>query len=147
MVVTFDATEEALARAIRLGARGYVLKNIDPPELRRALDAVRDTGWYHNELFEHHLRDHPGGYAQVELDREAIMRRLTTLELDYLKLLADWPEMPNKQMAGHLNGHEHTPDACQAALHHKFGITNKLSALVFALRWGVVKLPRDNGAT
>lgn len=45
-VLTFDATEAALMRAVRLGARGYLLKDMDRARFEEALDALATTGYW-----------------------------------------------------------------------------------------------------
>ena len=44
LVLTFDATDDAMVKAVRAGARGFVLKSARPAVLKTALDALVLTG-------------------------------------------------------------------------------------------------------
>ena len=46
---TMDA-ETAIIGMIRSGAKGYVLKDADPVELKKAFDEVLNLGYYYNDL-------------------------------------------------------------------------------------------------
>ncbi|MCP2848802.1 response regulator transcription factor, partial [Salmonella enterica subsp. enterica serovar Typhimurium] len=43
-------TENAIIRMLKNGAKGYILKDIDPSEFKTALDALVRKGYYHSEL-------------------------------------------------------------------------------------------------
>jgi len=42
--------EHAIIRMLRNGAKGYILKDSDPSELRAAIEALLKNGFYHNEI-------------------------------------------------------------------------------------------------
>src|ERR1700737_4429095 len=43
-------TDNSIIRMIKNGAKGFILKDIEPPELKIALDAVINKGFYYSEL-------------------------------------------------------------------------------------------------
>lgn len=42
--------ENAIIRMLKNGAKGYILKDSDPSELKAAIQAVLTKGFYHSEL-------------------------------------------------------------------------------------------------
>ena len=46
---TMDA-ETAIIKMIKNGAKGYVLKDAEPAELKQAFDEVLSRGYYYNDL-------------------------------------------------------------------------------------------------
>lgn len=42
--------ETSIIRMLKAGARGYILKDCDPAELKKAIDSVLDTGFYYSDL-------------------------------------------------------------------------------------------------
>ncbi|MBK7620869.1 MAG: response regulator transcription factor [Flavobacteriales bacterium] len=50
LALTFDASDDAMVRAVRVGARGFVLKSARPQILRIALDSLMLTGYYYTEF-------------------------------------------------------------------------------------------------
>ena len=72
LALTFDAGDDALVRAMRAGARGFVLKNVRPPVLRAALDSLVLTGYYHSEAVHESLMQ--GFGAMTRDERERVVR-------------------------------------------------------------------------
>ena len=135
LVLTFDATEDSLTRAIRLGARGYILKTIDLAEFKIALDTIRDKGYYHSELV-----DHPDGLTSYERERLAVLARITPRQLDFLQLIGDERELTYPQMADIMGVHPRSIDNYFQGLRDEFHIRSKTGMLLFAVKWGIVKV-------
>jgi len=49
LTLTVDQEDETIIKMIRLGCRGYLLKDIDPEEFEHALNAIDRTGYYSNK--------------------------------------------------------------------------------------------------
>lgn len=50
LILTMFNNEHNIIRMLRNGASGYFLKNSDPDELKKAIQSIYDTGFYHSEL-------------------------------------------------------------------------------------------------
>ncbi|GAC1448214.1 MAG: hypothetical protein NVSMB7_09510 [Chitinophagaceae bacterium] len=42
--------ENAIIRMFKAGAKGYILKDCDPSELRAALDSINSKGFHYSEM-------------------------------------------------------------------------------------------------
>ena len=49
LALSMFSDERTIIRMLRQGARGYIMKNIDPEELKRALDSVVKKNFYLSE--------------------------------------------------------------------------------------------------
>ena len=91
-----DAAEDVIA-LIRAGARGYVTKNIDGPELAEAIVQVHDGDAYFSPRLAGFVLDafasggvveDPAGEPEKAGEDEAVVDKLTRRELEVLRLLA-----------------------------------------------------------
>ena len=140
VVLTFDASDDALSKAIRSGARGYLLKTINRKELAAALDALRTTGYYHSELEREHHAANPEDLTSFERQQRTILERITPRQLDFLKLIGDPAEHTYPRIAEIMGVHPRTVDNYFQGLRDTFGIRSKTGMLLFAVKWGIVKV-------
>src|SRR3984893_17653896 len=49
LALSMFSDEKTIIKMLRLGAKGYILKNIDPEELKNALDSVMQKNFYLSE--------------------------------------------------------------------------------------------------
>mgnify|MGYP001030493243 CR=1 FL=1 len=91
-----DAAEDVIA-LIRAGARGYVTKNIDGPELAQAIIQVHGGDAYFSPRLAGFVLDafasggvveDPAGEPEKAGEDEAVVDKLTRRELEVLRLLA-----------------------------------------------------------
>lgn len=139
MALTFEAGDDAMVRAVRAGARGFLLKNATPEVLRLALDSIRLTGYYHSDSLQASLDRNPDRLTQHEREREEILARLTPRELQLLQLVCDEQEFTYDQIADQLGLHRRSVDNFRIQLFEKFGVKSKTGLVLFATRWDLLK--------
>jgi DNA-binding NarL/FixJ family response regulator len=129
--------ENAVIRMMKNGARGYILKDIDPVEFRRALDSLLSKGYYYSELFTgkliHSVNNVDGS--------EQSMHSLTLLndrELVFLKLACT--EMTYKEIAEKMFLSARTIDGYRDALFEKLNVKSRVGLVTYAIRNGIVNL-------
>jgi len=128
LILTMYDDPEYVEQALQAGASGYVLKNITPKELVRAVRAVSEGR----------------GYLQAEITRPVLERfariapmlvstpHLSPRELDVLRLLAEG--RTNRQMAADLGLAEATVKGYLRDLFEKLGASDRAHAVALALR-------------
>jgi len=139
LALTFDATDQAMIRAVRSGARGFVLKSARPQVLRAALDSLMRTGYYYTEESLEIISRGPTERPMVELEREHVLSRITPRELEFLTLVCDEAEHTYEQIAKHMDVTKRTVENYRVSLFDKFKIKSKTGLVLFAMRWGLVK--------
>jgi len=139
LALTFDATEEALVRAVRAGARGFLLKNPRPEVLKFALDSLIAMGYYYTEATHEVLQRPPDGKTREERELEEVMARITPRELEFLQLVCSDEELTYEEVAGVMGITRRSVDNFRVQLFEKFNLKSKTGLVLFAMRWGLVK--------
>jgi DNA-binding NarL/FixJ family response regulator len=125
ILTTYDSDED-IARALKAGAKAYVLKDISADALIRCIHDVLDGKTYLA----------PAAAAKLA---EGVTRvQLTPRELTTLQLTADGKS--NKEIAGALGISERTVKTHLGHLFEKLGVTSRTEAIRVATRRGLVRL-------
>ena len=129
--------ENAIIRMLRNGAKGYIMKDSDPMELKRAIDDVMTKGVHYSELVTGKLIhsiykvDEPGNGTQQMLD-------LNDREMEFLKLAST--EMTYKEIAEQMHLSPRTIDGYRDALFEKLNIKNRVGLVLFAIKHSIVQV-------
>ena len=140
LVTMFDEPESAF-EGMRAGARGYVLKEAEPEELRRVVEAahrgeVMLCPIIASKVIEHFERIHRVEQAALPYER------LTQRELEVLQQAANGGS--NKEIATELNISEKTVKNHVANIFAKLQVNDRTQAVLFAVRKGLVHFPSDS---
>lgn len=122
---TYD-TDDDILRALRAGAKAYLLKDTPPEELANCVRTV------------HAGRNYVSATVGAKLAAQATQTSLTFRELDVIKLIAQGSL--NKEIADRLNITEGTVKSHTSALFIKLGVNNRTEAVREAVRRGLVRL-------
>ncbi len=137
LVVTVSAGEASVLEALEAGAAGYLLKDSEPEEIVRAIEAAAsgDTPLsprIARLLVQRARMTAPGG-------GEAALRaaeELSDRDLEVLRLLADG--LDNKEIAGRLFVSPTTVKRQVSSIVTKLGVSNRVQAAIWAVRAGLV---------
>ena len=138
LVLTFDATDDAMVKAVRAGARGFVLKSARPAVLKTALDALVLTGYYYTEETHDAQQRNPEWKTKQERERERVLAAITPREMEFLLHVCSESEPTYEQIGDRMGVHRRTVDNYRIALFEKFNIKSKTGLVLFALRWGLL---------
>lgn len=129
--------ENAIIRMLKNGAKGYITKDTDPLELRRAIDDVVTKGVHYSEMVTGRLL-----HSIYQLDEpDAGTRQLLDLserEIEFLKLAST--EKTYKEIADHMHLSPRTVDGYRDALFEKLSVKNRVGLVLFAIRRGIVQV-------
>jgi DNA-binding NarL/FixJ family response regulator len=136
LVVTVSAAEAEVLEALEAGADGYLLKDSEPAEVVRAVEAAMsgDTPLSPRiaRLIVQRARMVPGA-AQA---RTAVAEEMTDRELDVLRLLADG--LDNRQIAEALFLSPTTVKRHVGSIVAKLGVSNRVQAAILAVKAGLI---------
>ena len=124
--------EGSIIRMLKAGARGYILKDCDPAELKKAIEAVLNTGFYYSELVSGRLvhainNDEKDGHTIAHLnDREMEFLKYACTELTY------------KEIAEKMYLSPRTIDGYRDALFEKLNIKTRVGLVMYAIRNDIV---------
>ena len=130
IVLTSFLDDDKVIPAVRAGASGYVLKDVQPQDLVQAIRTVHGG----EALL------HPGAAARVMAELAEGARResaLTPREREVLALIGRG--MPNKVIARELGVSEKTVKTHVSNLLGKLGLSDRTQAALYAVREGIVR--------
>lgn len=128
--------EKAIIKMLRNGARGYILKDVEPAELKTAIEAVAGKGYYYSELVTgkliHSIHKAEDDAANGNLDK------LTDRETEFLKLACS--ELTYKEIAAQMHLSPRTIDGYRDALFEKLNIKTRTGLAIYAIKNGIVQV-------
>lgn len=134
LMLTVHNETEYLMRAVDVGINGYVLKDSESAELKRAIFAVVDGETYIQPDLIPALNA-----KRIERNKdEEKIEELTRRELEVLKLLA--VGMYNKEVAEKLEISERTVKNHVSNIFKKLEVTDRTQAAVFAIRNNLIQV-------
>jgi DNA-binding NarL/FixJ family response regulator len=128
LVLTSFAAEDQVMDAVRAGAAGYLLKDVEPADISAAIGAVhRGDAFLHPEAAAHVIAavHHDGQVPGVE--------QLTARERDVLALIGEGRR--NREIAQELTVTEKTVKTHVSNILRKLVVRDRTQAALFAARW------------
>jgi len=129
--------ENAIIRMFKAGAKGYILKDCDPAELRAALDSINSKGFYYSEMVTGRLIH---TINQLDEDDNTVKNliQLNDRELEFLKLACS--ELTYKEIADKMFLSPRTIDGYRDALFEKLNVKTRVGLVMYAIKNGIVNL-------
>ena len=127
--------ENAIIRMLKCGAKGYILKDSEPAELKAAIDALVNKGYYYSDLVSGKLI-----HAINKIDDEGsdvnTVNNLNDRETDFLKYACT--EMTYKEIADKMFVSPRTIDGYRDALFEKLHVKTRVGLVMYAIKNGIV---------
>lgn len=133
---TMDA-ESAIIKMIKSGAKGYVLKDAEPDELKLAFDEVMSRGYFYNELITRKVIK----AVDKLVDKKnpiSIFAKLTDREIEFLKYTCT--EMTYKEIAGKMNLSVRTVEGYRDVLCEKLDLKSRVGLVIYAIKNNIVSM-------
>lgn len=123
--------DHTIIQMIQAGCCAYLVKDIHPVELEKALNEIMETGFYNSD-FRHR------NYVRLltEATRETV--KFTEMELQFLRLACS--ELTYKQIADKMNKAERTVDGYRETLFDKLNVQSRVGLALEAVRLKLVTL-------
>ncbi|MCH5259404.1 MAG: response regulator transcription factor [Lachnospiraceae bacterium] len=134
LILTVHNELEYLLRAVDIGVDGYILKDSESSELKRAIQAVLDGENYIQASLIPALNNR---LANRDIDKDKI-DSLTSRELEVLIQVANG--MFNKEIATSLNISERTVKNHVSNIFKKIDVSDRTQAAVFAIKNNIITL-------
>jgi len=136
LVLSVMDTDTVIISMLKHGARGYILKDSKPAIFKQALDNIRDSGFYMNELVSNKMLN----YVTNEEDKvkTQLMSQLTENEITFLQLSCT--ELTYKEIAEKMKVSPRTVDGYRDHLLKKLKVQSRVGLVIFAIKYGLYKL-------
>jgi len=137
VVLTMFDDEPSVLRMLRIGADGYLTKNMDPSELLLGLESVRDKGFCYSEFITSTLlqsvRNEKAGQSPHD-----IWLTLTEKEKTFVKHTCS--ELTYNQIAGEMGLSVKTIDSYRDNLFTRFNVKTRVGLVLYALKNEIISL-------
>lgn len=133
---TMDS-DSAIIKMIKSGAKGYILKDADPAELRLAFEEIHTRGYFYNELITRKILNSVNDFTD-EHNQTAIFAKLSQREIEFLKLACT--ELTYKEIADKLCVSARTAEGYRDALCEKLNLKTRVGLAMYAIKNGLVSL-------
>jgi two-component system invasion response regulator UvrY len=139
LILTIDTSDKTIVELYKLGVRGYLPKHCTADVLKKAIDTIVETGYYHDEMLIKALQSESKNAKEDEKQR--VLKQLTEREKVFLQLVCSEEEYTYEQMADLLKVHRRTIDGYRESLFEKFSIKSKTGLVLFAIKYGLIEMP------
>lgn len=133
---TMDS-ELAIIKMIKSGARGYVLKDAEPAELKLAFSEVLAKGFYYNGLVTQKILQHINSAFDNSKQLHALLN-LSEREVEFLNHVCS--EKSYQQIAKEMFLAERTIDGYREALFKKLQVSSRVGLVLYAIKNNIVQL-------
>ena len=137
LVLSMLENDTAIIRMLKNGARGYILKDSKPKIFKEALDSVRDSGYFINELVSNKLMQYINHEEAYDADA-ATLNNLSENEVAFLKWICT--EKTYKEIADEMCLSPRTIDTYRDNLFKKLDVKTRVGLAVFAIKNNIANI-------
>jgi two-component system, NarL family, invasion response regulator UvrY len=129
--------ETSIIRMLKCGAKGYILKDSEPAELKAAIHALMNKGFYYSDLVSGKLM-HAINKMDDDSDGLKSLVPLNERETDFLKYTCS--ELTYKEIPDKMYVSPRTIDGYRDALFEKLHVKTRVGLVMYAIKNGIVNI-------
>ncbi|MEO6638025.1 MAG: response regulator transcription factor [Ginsengibacter sp.] len=129
--------ESSVIRMFKAGAKGYILKDCDPIELKTALHSLIARGFYYSEMVTGKLIHTINSMDEEDGDIKNVVQ-LNEREISFLKLVCT--ELTYKEIADKMFLSPRTIDGYRDDLFRKLNVKTRVGLAMYTIRNGIVNI-------
>lgn len=134
LALSMLSDERTIIKMFRLGAKGYLLKNTDPAELKEALDSIMDKNVYLSEYVSGKL------VSGLHQDADADVREIVLNEKEREFLRWTCSELSYKDIAAKMFLSPRTIDDYRQSLFNKLKVHSRVGLVMYAIKHGIAEV-------
>ena len=134
LVLSMMSDEGTIIKMFRLGAKGYLLKNTEPAELKLAMDAIIDKNVYLSEYVSAKLVSG----LNKDADRDLTEIILNEKEREFLRWTCT--ELSYKEIGEKMFVSARTADDYRQSLFNKLKVHSRVGLVMYAIKNGIVTI-------
>ncbi len=134
MLTSYD-NEHFILHLLELGANGYLLKNADPSEIKRAIHSVYTNDYYFNHLVSSTMLKTITRKNSENVKVKDVVK-LSDRELEVLKLICQ--ELTTSEIAAKIFLSSRTVEGIRTNLIEKIGVRNTAGLVIYAVKNGII---------
>jgi len=132
LVITMVEDEKTMIRMLKLGIKGYLSKDVEPGELKKALDITAAKGFYYTDQVTGQL------ISEALESGDPAKNTINAKEMRFLELACS--ELTYKEIADQMHLSAKTIDGYRDSLFYKLEVKSRVGLVLYALRNHLVAL-------
>lgn len=132
MMLTMYDTEFTMIQLMQVGVRGFPKKDLDPMQLKYALNEVMQHGYYYSTDTTGKLMN----IIQKRHEAHSFLRKMLT-ELEIIFLKHTCMSLTYKEIASSMSLHERAIEGLREGLFDKLEIRSRVGLAMFAVKHGI----------
>ncbi len=136
LVLSMLENDIAIIRMLKNGARGYLLKDSKPKIFKQALDNIRDTGYFINDLISDKLMHYISNGNTFAANSP--YGDLSDNEVHFLRLICS--DKTYKEIAEEMCVSPRTVDSYRDNLFKKLDIKTRVGLAIFAMKHNIIEI-------
>ncbi|MBU7578280.1 MAG: response regulator transcription factor [Flavihumibacter sp.] len=137
LILSMMDADSAIIQMLKLGAKGYILKDSKPSIFKQALISVRDQGFYMNDLVTGKMVHFINNLNSLKKEEQVVNVHLTDRELCFLKLACS--EDSYKEIAEKMFVSVRTVESYRDAIFEKIGVNTRIGLVLYSIKNGIHK--------
>jgi two-component system invasion response regulator UvrY len=134
LALSMFSDEKTIIKMLRLGAKGYILKNIEPEELKQALDSVMKKDFYLSEYISGKVISGLHNGEGIPDEQEIV---LNEKEKEFLQLICS--DLSYKDIAVKMGIRIRNVEDYRNSMFEKLKVKTRVSLAMFAIKHGFVQ--------
>jgi len=132
LALSMQNDDMSLIKMIKAGAKGYLLKNIHPTELEKALDSLVQKGYYYPDWAASKVF---ATIAEEDGSKRSVKSSFTEKETEFLKYCCT--ELTYKEIAEKMYCSPRTVEGYRDSLFEKLDLKTRVGLAMYAIKSGV----------
>jgi len=132
--LSMQSDELSIIRMLRLGAKGYLMKNVEPDELNTALESVIKKDFYLNDAISGKIIS--GLHQSLDQSPESI--KITEKEKEFLRLVCT--ELSYKEISEKMFLSPRTIEDYRNSLYEKLNVRTRMGLALYAIKNKIVEV-------
>ena len=130
LVVSMIEQEEAVVKMVKLGVKGYISKDVEPAELKAAIETVAAGNFYYTDYVSRKLVH--SLQQEQNTEEPALVEELKERELQFLKLACT--DLTYQDIAKQMALSPKTIDGYRGVLFDKLKVKSRVGLAVYAIK-------------
>lgn len=132
LIITMIEEEEKLIRMLKIGVNGYLSKDVEPDELKEAIETIVKKGFYYTDYLTGKLIQMVGD----KVNKKKTNPILSEQELRVLKFICR--DFSYKQIAEEMDLSIKTVETYRVSLFDKLNVKSRVGLVMYAVKNGII---------
>jgi len=134
LALSMEHDEETIIKMIKSGARGYLLKDVEPGIFKLAIHTILQQGYYYTDMVTNIIVN------SLDNNEEPSEKQIQFKEKELLFIQKACEEKTYQEIAEEMNLAFKTIDGYRQRVFEKVGVNSRIGLVIYAVKNGIVEM-------